>query len=72
MQARGFRVFMFLDMSQGLLKRPKRALELTLKIRPYAQTRATVPRPKAFLAGALCRPEWVGARITAAGWEFRV
>ena len=74
MQDLGFRVFMFLDMSLGLLKRPKRALELTLKIWPRAQTRATMPRPKANLAGALRRSEWVGARITAAGGNlgFRV
>ena len=31
MHGRGFRVFMFLDMSLGLLRRPKRAVELTLK-----------------------------------------
>ena len=51
---------MFLEHCLGQLSRPKRAVELTLKIRPYAQTRATMPRPKANLAGALCRPEWVG------------
>ena len=60
-EGRGFRVFMFLDMSLGLMRRPKRAGELTLKIRPRAQTRATKPGRLGFPRGGAVPPRM--------GWE---